>query len=244
MMILAGEVAGRLGGDHRIPLPYRGQLQPVQPKDLEISALPEGLCQESAKRMIMTRSLFSASQPVRHASLGVDHYVQVSSPIRRYGDIIAHFQIKAFLSGRALPFTAPQIQQIMDAVNDKTRDLMKVEGECRKYWIAEFFKQNKSAQFKGLVCRWIRQEFGLAQALVEDFGLEVVAKIHRPVALGEYVTLRVADVNVPSGLFRLEEPMEDGVAAAMQGESKLVEEEDGIDTSFNEAISSNNPYNY
>eukprot|EP01023_Acetabularia_acetabulum_P000650 TRINITY_DN10269_c0_g1_i1.p1 TRINITY_DN10269_c0_g1~~TRINITY_DN10269_c0_g1_i1.p1 ORF type:complete len:438 (-),score=69.31 TRINITY_DN10269_c0_g1_i1:99-1325(-) len=29
MMILAGEAAGRLGGDHRIPLPYRGQLQPI-----------------------------------------------------------------------------------------------------------------------------------------------------------------------------------------------------------------------
>eukprot|EP01025_Chloroclados_australasicus_P042923 TRINITY_DN45660_c0_g1_i1.p1 TRINITY_DN45660_c0_g1~~TRINITY_DN45660_c0_g1_i1.p1 ORF type:complete len:829 (+),score=102.80 TRINITY_DN45660_c0_g1_i1:167-2653(+) len=242
MMILAGEVVGRFGTEHRIPLPYRGQLQPVYPKEIDINDLPEGFCRESAKRLISTRSIFSPSQGLRHASLGVDHYVQVSSPIRRYGDVIAHYQLKSFLSGRALPYTAPQIQQIMESVNDKTRDLLKVEGECRKYWTAEFFRQNKQAQFKGLLCRWIRHEFGLAQALIEDLGLEVVAKIHRPANIGELVTLKVADVNVAAGLFRLEEPIAEG--AVGKGESKLIDEDVGMDGLLPDVIQSNNPYNY
>jgi exoribonuclease II len=33
MMILAGELAGRFGGDRALALPYRGQAEPVLPTD-------------------------------------------------------------------------------------------------------------------------------------------------------------------------------------------------------------------
>ena len=35
--------------------------------------------------------------PRRHGGLGVDAYVQFTSPIRRYLDLVAHAQVKAFL---------------------------------------------------------------------------------------------------------------------------------------------------
>jgi exoribonuclease II len=41
----------------------------------------------------MTRSVIEPS-PVRHASLALDAYVQFTSPIRRYSDILAHFNLK------------------------------------------------------------------------------------------------------------------------------------------------------
>lgn len=41
----------------------------------------------------MTRSMIETS-PVRHASLALDAYVQFTSPIRRYSDILAHFNLK------------------------------------------------------------------------------------------------------------------------------------------------------
>ncbi len=41
----------------------------------------------------MTRSTVE-SAPRRHASLGLDAYVQFTSPIRRYADTIAHHQLK------------------------------------------------------------------------------------------------------------------------------------------------------
>eukprot|EP01026_Neomeris_dumetosa_P057393 TRINITY_DN52829_c0_g1_i2.p1 TRINITY_DN52829_c0_g1~~TRINITY_DN52829_c0_g1_i2.p1 ORF type:complete len:446 (-),score=80.84 TRINITY_DN52829_c0_g1_i2:176-1513(-) len=240
MMILAGEVVGRFGGEHRIPLPYKGQLQPMSSKEVDINELPEGYAKEAAKRQIMARSLFSPSQPLRHSGLGLEHYVQVSSPIRRYGDVIAHFQIKSFLSGRALPFTAPQIQQIMEAVNDKSRELTKVESECRRYWIAEYFRQNKKSEFRGVICRWIRQEFGLGLAIIDKLGIEAVVKVHSPKQVGEYVPLKVGDVNVSAGLFRLEEPFE---GALLEADTKL-EQEVVADGALVDTVLANNPYNY
>lgn len=93
MMILAGQAVGQVGAAAGLPLPYRGQEPPRLPSDDFLNALPDGPCRGFALRKCMTRSVVSP-EPVRHASLALDAYVQVTSPIRRYTDIIAHFNIK------------------------------------------------------------------------------------------------------------------------------------------------------
>lgn len=98
MMILAGEAIGFLGVIHHLPLPYRGQEAPQLPAQEAIDSLPEGPCRGFALRRCMTRSVIEGS-PVRHASLALDAYVQFTSPIRRYSDIMAHFNLKV---GRAV----------------------------------------------------------------------------------------------------------------------------------------------
>ena len=100
MMILSGELVAKLGQTHGVPMPYRGQTPPRLPSSEELAKLPEGLCQAMALRMSMTRSNQGAT-PRPHASLGLDAYVQFSSPIRRYTDMIAHYQVKARI-GRAV----------------------------------------------------------------------------------------------------------------------------------------------
>lgn len=98
MMILAGEAVGTLGAQQRLPLPYRGQEAPQLPPQEMLDALPEGPCQGYALRRCMTRSVIEAA-PVRHASLALDAYVQFTSPIRRYSDIMTHFNIKVNRAG-------------------------------------------------------------------------------------------------------------------------------------------------
>ncbi|MFQ3629356.1 MAG: ribonuclease R family protein, partial [Cyanobacteriota bacterium] len=90
MMILAGEVAGRYGEAHGLPLPYRGQEQPELPPEEELMLLPPGPVRGCAVRRCMKRSEMGVT-PIRHAGLGLDVYVQVTSPIRRYADLLAHF---------------------------------------------------------------------------------------------------------------------------------------------------------
>jgi hypothetical protein len=100
MMILVGEAVGRLGAAEGLPLPYRGQEAPTLPPDSELAALPEGPVRGFALRRCMTRSVVQAS-PVPHASLGLAAYVQVTSPIRRHTDLLAHFNIKVRVAQRA-----------------------------------------------------------------------------------------------------------------------------------------------
>ena len=41
----------------------------------------------------MTRSTMSTSSGNPHAALGLPAYVQFTSPIRRYTDLLAHYQV-------------------------------------------------------------------------------------------------------------------------------------------------------
>jgi len=99
-MILAGEVAGQYGQAHNIALPFRGQ--PPGTSEEELLQLPAGSVRACAKRRCMTKSEMSIT-PARHAGLGLKIYTQATSPIRRYSDLLTHFQLKAHLRGEAPP---------------------------------------------------------------------------------------------------------------------------------------------
>lgn len=66
----------------------------VMPSEEEMAALPPGPCREVAVRNRMTRSVCTTSGPLPHAGLGLPGYVQATSPIRRYTDLLAHWQLK------------------------------------------------------------------------------------------------------------------------------------------------------
>ena len=92
-LILPPPVPGPAGTKAGLPLPYRGQAAPVLPSEEELEALPPGLCRAVAVRNRMTRSVTTTAPGAAHAALGLPAYVQFTSPIRRYTDMLAHYQV-------------------------------------------------------------------------------------------------------------------------------------------------------
>jgi exoribonuclease-2 len=160
MMILAGEVAGRYGQTHQIPLPFRGQPQPELPSEEELLQLPAGPVRFCAMRRCMPRSEMSIT-PARHAGLGLDTYTQVTSPIRRYTDLLAHFQIKAHLRGDPLPFSAEQLQEVMLSVTTAAYEATLVERQTNRYWGLEYLRRHPQQVWQALVLRWLREHDNL-----------------------------------------------------------------------------------
>lgn len=54
---------------------------------------------------------------------------QVTSPIRRYSDMLAHWNIKAALRGAQPPFTAAALTSILTAAGEMGRELGRAENE-------------------------------------------------------------------------------------------------------------------
>lgn len=85
------------GEQNNLALPYRGQPEPVLPSEDELRRVPAGPCRTVLVRSRMIRGSVTTNGPSAHAGLGLDGYVQFTSPIRRYGDMLAHYQLKVCL---------------------------------------------------------------------------------------------------------------------------------------------------
>ncbi|MGH1396527.1 MAG: ribonuclease catalytic domain-containing protein [Trichormus sp.] len=191
MMILAGEVAARYGQEHNIPLPFRGQPQPELPPEEELVRLPAGFVRACAMRRCMPKSEMSIT-PVRHAGLGLDTYTQATSPIRRYSDLLTHFQLKAHLRGEVPPFSAEQLKEVMMTVITTTQEVTTVERQTNRYWALEYLRRHPEQVWEVTVLMWLREDSNLALILLEDLGLQLPMVFRRTVRLGEQASVKVS----------------------------------------------------
>ncbi len=133
-----------------------------------------------------------ATTPSRHASLGLDAYIQVTSPIRRYSDLLAHFQIKAHLRGDPLPLAVLEVQEIVQSIGMAVREASLVERQTNRYWILEYLRRHSGEVWQAVVLRWLREDENLGLILLEDIGIELAWRFPRAVSLGDRLDLQVA----------------------------------------------------
>lgn len=204
MMILAGEVAARYGQLHNIPLPFRGQPQPELPPDEELLLLPAGFVRACAMRRCMPKSEMSIT-PVRHAGLGLNTYTQATSPIRRYSDLLTHFQLKAHLRGDVPPFSAEQLKEVMMTVTSTTQEVTMVERQTNRYWALEYLRRHPDKVWDVTVLMWLREDSNLGLILLEDLGLQFPMFFKRSVGLGEQLLVKVAHADPQKDMIQFQE---------------------------------------
>ncbi len=194
MMILAGEVAATFAQTHNIPIPYRYQEQPELPPADTLMQLPSGPVREFAICRCMTKGSLGLYAS-RHSGLGLDAYSQVTSPIRRYSDLLAHWQIKAFLRNEPLPFSAEMLTEILRMIDPAIWDANQVEKQSVRYWSLEYLRRNKDVVWDALMLDWLRENEKLALILIEDLGLKLPMRINRFVQVGENLRIKTGDVD-------------------------------------------------
>lgn len=96
MMLLAGEAASKFAFKNNIPFPYISTEQIELPKTI----LPGLAGQFQILRCMKSRRV--GVNPSMHCILGLSTYCQVTSPLRRYVDLIAHQQLRLFLENKTL----------------------------------------------------------------------------------------------------------------------------------------------
>ncbi|KAF3385271.1 hypothetical protein F1880_001786 [Penicillium rolfsii] len=95
LMNLAGHIAGQFCAARNIPVVYDGTWY-----DPEYGPVTRENMNEFGGQAFYHLALpkaISASTPLHHHMLGLDAYVKSTSPLRRFSDVIAHYQIEAAL---------------------------------------------------------------------------------------------------------------------------------------------------
>ena len=214
MMILTGEVAAKYGQTHNLPIPYRSQPQPELPPKEELMLLEAGPVRSSAMRRCMPRSEMGI-MPSRHASLALETYTQVTSPIRRYSDLLAHFQIKAHLRGEELPFSRQEMQDMVMSLGPAVKEASSIERFTNRYWALEYLRRENGQIWQALIIRWLREENNLGLILLEDLGLELAMRFGRDVKVGDRLDVKVAYADPRKDEIMFQEVIESAMQSAV-----------------------------
>ena len=192
-MILAGAVVAEYGRQHALALPFRSQPPAELPGAAELDALPPGPVRHAAIKRCLSRGL-TGTRPERHFSLGLDAYVQATSPIRRYADLVVQRQLRCQLDGKP-PLDADALTALLSELEGPLRQAQQISREDQRHWQQVWFQQQHGEQWPAQFLRWLRQQDGLALVHVETLAMDLAAHCPQACEPGDRLLLRVRQVD-------------------------------------------------
>lgn len=192
-MILANFLAASYCVDRAIPGLFRRQAAPLEMEgDRTALSAADSMGGHDpvavrALRRRMRRGEVGVT-PGPHHGLGLAAYAQVTSPIRRYQDLVVQRQIEASLLGADLPYAAEALARIAATTEETERVAREAERGALEYWILEHYaaRQGESVEAVIVVSEARRTEVELVDTLYS------VTIPHRPDHhLGDRLLLRI-----------------------------------------------------
>jgi exoribonuclease-2 len=187
MMLLAGEAAAKFAYKHKIPFPYASQEAPDFPPDL-----PDGLAGEFQRVKCMQKKTISTAPGV-HSGLGLTMYSQVTSPLRRYGDLVAHQQLRAFLDGRPLLPTETVLERIL-AGDAASVAGVKAERKSNLHWTLVYLLEHPDWTGDAVVVE-LRGTYQ-ATVLIPSLARQTVLTCARKPALNDVIPVKAGKISL------------------------------------------------
>ncbi len=189
IMLLAGEAAARWAFERRLPFPFYGQEAPADPAE---GAASEGLAAEFAKRRTMRGGILGPT-PTAHHGLGLPFYAQVTSPLRRYQDLLGHIQIRALLEGRT-PLDSDEMARRCAAAQAAQTGVRQAERASELHWTLAYLYRNPGWTGKGIIVGQINPY--TYQVFLPGLGLETKLKLGNGRTMNEELDLRLVRVDL------------------------------------------------
>lgn len=141
-------------------------------------------------------------EPGLHAGLGLDSYVQATSPLRRYVDLVVHHQIRAYLRGQPLLSSQELLTRVGQAETAGS-SVRQVERLSNKHWTLVYLQQQANWQGEGVV---IDRRGPRALILIPELDLEIWLNLPERYELNDTVSLAFNGIDLPllDAFFRLE----------------------------------------
>lgn len=133
-MILVNTLSAEFLYKNQIPAIYRSQ-----PKPLEIiENREESLYFKLLQLKYLSKSELS-TQPSYHSGLGLNYYTTVTSPIRRFLDLLIQYQLKLFLLELS-PLPEETIKKILPELEKNLQRAQQIKNKREKYFLLKYLQ--------------------------------------------------------------------------------------------------------
>ena len=162
LMVIAGEIAASWCNARGVPIPFRGLLRnpepPISAEDFKQTVMDPALARNGRIEQhdllrygkLIGETAISAT-PLEHFALGVPAYCKATSPLRRYVDLFAHWQIEAALRREAetgtlligstddsyLPFSRHAVEEFAGTALHSEKKIHYAKMAATRHWIVQ-----------------------------------------------------------------------------------------------------------
>ncbi len=196
-MILANSLAALFLKEKGIPAIYRAQMEPREkiPPVEKFDPL-----QAYRLRRVMNRVEVS-TRPSRHSGLGAEAYLTLTSPIRRFYDLLIEKQILGALGGNPV-FNEAQLEEIISRVGPTISKVGLVEELTEQYWIFRYLEKRVNSTTRAVILDRFSNKYlvHLNEYLLE---VDMSANSSRDFVPGDEILVRVERANARAGVLKI-----------------------------------------
>ena len=190
-MVLAGRVIAMFSIENNISMPYLLQDSGKFSDEIieNINNLSLSKTFEAAKGF--NRSKLSV-KPSLHAGLGLNEYLRVTSPMRRYLDLLVQQQLVRFISNLTL-LNESEIKARIKVNNSSSSKINKAIRQSVEHFRCLYFKQNRNWKGDGVV---VEKTGNKALLMIPELAMITQIKPKTEVELEDKIKLKVSSINL------------------------------------------------
>lgn len=147
-MIGANAAAGDYLAKKTIPALFRNQSE-CRPETEFVQSEYELFRLYRQRRLFSRAELATEAKP--HCSLAVAHYTTVTSPIRRYSDLVIQRQLKHALATGEGFYSKEQLDEMITSLSVTQARVFTIQRKWTRYWILKYMEQEDIEDLNALV---------------------------------------------------------------------------------------------
>jgi len=200
-MVFANSLMAQFAIRNNLPVLFRGQERPDENARQALVDVPEGPAKDFSARSKLKKSTTSF-EPNYHAGLGLDAYIQGTSPIRRYLDLCHQRQFLSFFKSQKPWISKSEFEPLVAEVEVHLNSANLASRETKRYWLLRYLEQRgRGAPITGTV---VRLDTKSPLVELDEIYITVFVKTNRAVRMGEQISMRVVSVDPHADYVRLE----------------------------------------
>ena len=180
-MLCAGAAVAEFMYNEGIPFPFVTQAPP----DIDLDTIGDSL----ADMFQLRRSCSAGVTGIiagKHSGLGLEPYSRVTSPLRRYADLLAHQQIRRYLKKEPL-LELEYIEKRLVRADEAGTMRHKLEKYANEYFLLHYFKRRSQWQGRGTV---VEKQGERLTVLIPEFAYCCKCRFNAPLKEGDEVELQ------------------------------------------------------